>query len=80
MKPSGSTAKRALLGTGGILGGLWEKVRERPDEFLDRRMIEAEGSGVIVALHAAATGSLSRSADLRSGKLPEGGAEFRITW
>jgi dGTPase len=27
----------------GILGGLWEKVRERADEFLDRRIIEAEG-------------------------------------
>ena len=27
----------------GILGGLWEKVRERPDEFLDRRTIETEG-------------------------------------
>jgi dGTPase len=27
----------------GILGGLWEKVRERPDEFLDRGIIEAEG-------------------------------------
>ena len=27
----------------GILGGLWEKVRERPDEFLDRRTIEEEG-------------------------------------
>jgi dGTPase len=27
----------------GILGGLWEKVRERPDEFLDRRTIEQEG-------------------------------------
>lgn len=27
----------------GILGGLWEKVRERPDEFLDRRIIEADG-------------------------------------
>jgi dGTPase len=27
----------------GILGGLWDKVRERPDEFLDRRMIEQEG-------------------------------------
>src|SRR6478752_7519073 len=25
---------------GGILGGLWEKVRERPNEFLDRRTIE----------------------------------------
>jgi dGTPase len=27
----------------GILGGLWEKVRARPDEFLDRRTIGAEG-------------------------------------
>jgi dGTPase len=27
----------------GILGGLWDKVRERPDEFLDRHIIEAEG-------------------------------------
>jgi dGTPase len=27
----------------GILGGLWEKVRERPLEFLDARIIEAEG-------------------------------------
>jgi dGTPase len=27
----------------GILSGLWEKVRERPDEFLDRRTIEREG-------------------------------------
>jgi dGTPase len=26
-----------------VLNGLWEKVRERPDEFLDRRTIEAEG-------------------------------------
>lgn len=41
------------------------------------RMIEREGSGVIVALHAAAPGSLSRSADLRSGKAPEGGAALR---
>jgi dGTPase len=29
--------------TTGILGGLWEKVRERPDELLDRRILEAEG-------------------------------------
>ena len=36
-------------------------------------MIEAEGSGVIVALHAAAPGSLSRATDLRSGK-PSGSA------
>jgi dGTPase len=28
---------------GGILGGLWEKVRERPAEFLDQRTIEEEG-------------------------------------
>jgi dGTPase len=27
----------------GILSGLWEKVRERPDEFLDRRTLENEG-------------------------------------
>ena len=26
-----------------ILSGLWDKVRERPDEFLDRRTIENEG-------------------------------------
>jgi dGTPase len=26
-----------------ILTGLWQKARERPDEFLDRRTIEAEG-------------------------------------
>ena len=32
------------------------------------RMIEEEGSGVLVALHAAAAGSLSRSIDLRAGK------------
>jgi len=41
------------------------------------RMIEAEGSGVIVALHAAAPGSLSRSADRRSGKPVEGGEAMR---
>jgi dGTPase len=27
----------------GILGGLWEKIRESPDEFLDRRIVDAEG-------------------------------------
>jgi dGTPase len=27
----------------GILSGLWEKVRERPDRFLDRRTIASEG-------------------------------------
>ena len=42
------------------------------------RMIEGEGAGVIVALHAAAPGSLSRSANVRSGKPPEdGGPELR---
>jgi dGTPase len=30
----------------GILSGLWEKVRERPDGLLDRRIIEAEGLDV----------------------------------
>ncbi|MCW3797696.1 3,4-dihydroxy-2-butanone-4-phosphate synthase [Sphingomonas sp. BN140010] len=41
------------------------------------RMIEAEGSGVIIALHAAAPGSLSRSADRRSGKEVEEGEMLR---
>jgi len=27
----------------GILGGLWEKVRERPEAFLDARTLRAEG-------------------------------------
>jgi len=27
----------------GILGGLWEKVRERPEQFLDPRTVEQEG-------------------------------------
>ncbi|MEO7410587.1 MAG: 3,4-dihydroxy-2-butanone-4-phosphate synthase, partial [Sphingomicrobium sp.] len=40
-------------------------------------MIEAEGSGVIVALHAAAPGSLSRATDLRSGKPAKAGPELR---
>jgi len=30
----------------GILGGLWEKVRQRPGDFLDARTIEAEGVDV----------------------------------
>jgi dGTPase len=30
----------------GILGGLWEKVRERPEEFLDRHIIDSEGLDV----------------------------------
>jgi 3,4-dihydroxy 2-butanone 4-phosphate synthase/GTP cyclohydrolase II len=36
-------------------------------------MIEQEGAGVVVALHAAAPGSLSLATDLRSGKTPEAG-------
>ena len=30
----------------GILGGLWEKVRERPEGLLDARILEAEGLDV----------------------------------
>ncbi len=41
------------------------------------RMIEKEGSGVVVALHAAAPGSLSRSIDIRSGKPVELGDAVR---
>ncbi|GLR46787.1 3,4-dihydroxy-2-butanone-4-phosphate synthase [Sphingomonas astaxanthinifaciens] len=41
------------------------------------RMIEAQGSGVVVALHAASPGSLSRSADRRSGKEVEEGETLR---
>jgi 3,4-dihydroxy 2-butanone 4-phosphate synthase/GTP cyclohydrolase II len=40
-------------------------------------MIEKEGAGVVVALHAASPGSLSRSADLRSGKPAQGGEALR---
>jgi 3,4-dihydroxy 2-butanone 4-phosphate synthase/GTP cyclohydrolase II len=41
------------------------------------RMIEEEGSGVVVALHAAAPGSLSRSIDLRAGKPADAGDAVR---
>src|SRR5213075_2820161 len=41
------------------------------------RMIEEEGSGVLVALHAAAPGSLSRAIDVRAGKPVEGGDGVR---
>jgi 3,4-dihydroxy 2-butanone 4-phosphate synthase/GTP cyclohydrolase II len=40
-------------------------------------MIEKEGAGVIVALHAASPGSLSRATDLRSGKGAETGEALR---
>jgi 3,4-dihydroxy 2-butanone 4-phosphate synthase / GTP cyclohydrolase II len=41
------------------------------------RAIEEKGSGVVVALHAAAPGSLSRSIDLRAGNPVEGGDAVR---
>src|SRR3954452_11293428 len=41
------------------------------------RMIEEEGSGVVVTLHAAAPGSLSRAIDIRAGKPVEGGDAVR---
>jgi 3,4-dihydroxy 2-butanone 4-phosphate synthase/GTP cyclohydrolase II len=41
------------------------------------RMIEERGSGVVVALHAAAPGSLSRAIDMRAGKPVEGGDAVR---
>ncbi|HEX6785026.1 MAG TPA: 3,4-dihydroxy-2-butanone-4-phosphate synthase [Sphingomicrobium sp.] len=41
------------------------------------RMIEEAGSGVVVALHAAAPGSLSRAIDIRAGKPVEGGDAVR---
>ena len=37
------TATAEFKKAAGILGGLWEKVRERPHEFLDRRTMEEEG-------------------------------------
>jgi dGTPase len=30
----------------GVLGGLWEKIRERPDDFLDHHTLEHEGADV----------------------------------
>ena len=38
-----TTATAEFKKAADILTGLWEKVRERPDEFLDRRTIEHEG-------------------------------------
>ena len=41
------------------------------------RCVEEEGSGVVVTLHAAAAGSLSRAIDLRGGKPAEAGDAVR---
>ena len=57
-----------LLGEAGPRHGLLEG---------SMAMIEKEGSGVVVALHAAAPGSLSRATDLRSGKPPKVTPELR---
>ena len=38
-----TTATVEFKKTAGILTGLWEKVRERPEEFLDQTTIETEG-------------------------------------
>jgi dGTPase len=42
------TATAEFKKTTDILGGLWERVRERPAELLDTRIIEAEGIDVAV--------------------------------
>ena len=39
-------ATAELKKAGGILRGLWEKVRERPDAFLERRTVERDGVDV----------------------------------
>jgi 3,4-dihydroxy 2-butanone 4-phosphate synthase/GTP cyclohydrolase II len=57
-----------VLGEGGTRSGLLQGAM---------RAIERNGSGVVVALHAAAPGSLSRSIDLRAGKPVEGGDAIR---
>jgi dGTPase len=40
------TATAEFRKAAGILGGLWEKLRERPEEFLDPRILESEGLDV----------------------------------
>jgi 3,4-dihydroxy 2-butanone 4-phosphate synthase/GTP cyclohydrolase II len=57
-----------VLGEGGERSGLLQAAM---------RTIEREGSGVVVALHAAAPGSLSRSIDLRAGNPVVGGDAVR---
>ena len=37
------TATAEFKKASGVLGGLWEKIRERPQEFLDQRTIDEEG-------------------------------------
>ncbi|MEQ1575250.1 MAG: deoxyguanosinetriphosphate triphosphohydrolase [Vicinamibacterales bacterium] len=51
------TATAEFKKAASILGGLWDKVRERPDELLDRRIIETDG------LHAAARDFLAGMTD-----------------
>jgi dGTPase len=38
-----ATATAEFKKAAGILSGLWEKVRERPEEFLDLRIVDSEG-------------------------------------
>jgi dGTPase len=38
-----SAATAEFSKASGVLGGLWQKVRERPDEFLDRDTVEHDG-------------------------------------
>jgi dGTPase len=59
---------------GGILGGLWEKLRESPDGFLDRRTMDEEG--LDAALRDFIAGMTDRYAMQRYsevfGEVPEG--------
>ena len=57
-----------VLGEGGPRSGMLEAAM---------RVIEQAGAGVVVALHAAAPGSLSRSIALRSGEAAQGGDAVR---
>jgi dGTPase len=41
-----SIATAEFTKTAGILGGLWEKVRARPEDFLDLRTVEQDGLDV----------------------------------
>jgi 3,4-dihydroxy 2-butanone 4-phosphate synthase/GTP cyclohydrolase II len=57
-----------VLGEASLRSGLLQEAMRR---------IEREGSGVVVMLHAASPGSLSRSIDLRAGKPAEAGDAVR---